>query len=158
MLSEFEALLQNPSPELNLSTNPAPSLREFRSGRGRLIRSLPCYFGQVRLSFALIASATASGLPDNVPGSTSGDDGDLPVPRAKRLLRMPGSTTTRGRQVSCDIDTGRVAFCRTENNSTPNMSTPLNTSLGETWQIALRSLSIFWRCYRRWLSPSGRHQ
>ena len=35
---------------------------------------------------------------------------------------MPGSTTTRGRQVSCDIDTGRVAFCRTENNSTPNLS------------------------------------
>ena len=40
----------------------------------------------------------------------------------KRLLRMPGSTTTRGRQVSCDSDTGRVAFCRTENISTPNLS------------------------------------
>jgi hypothetical protein len=40
----------------------------------------------------------------------------------KRLLRMPGSTTTRGRHVSCDIDTGRVAFCRTENISTPNLS------------------------------------
>ena len=40
----------------------------------------------------------------------------------KRLLRMPGSTTTRGRHVSCDIDTGHVAFCRTENISTPNLS------------------------------------
>ena len=40
----------------------------------------------------------------------------------KRLLRMPGSTTTRGRHVSCDIDTGRVAFCGTENISTPNLS------------------------------------
>ena len=40
----------------------------------------------------------------------------------KRLLRMPGSTTTRGRQLSRDIDTGRVAFCGTENISTPNLS------------------------------------
>ena len=40
----------------------------------------------------------------------------------KRLLRMPGSTTTRGRLVSRDSDTGRVAFCGTENISTPNLS------------------------------------
>ena len=40
----------------------------------------------------------------------------------KRLLRMPGSSTTRGRHVSCDIDTNRVAFCGTENISTPNLS------------------------------------
>ena len=40
----------------------------------------------------------------------------------KRLLRMPGSTTTRGRQVSRGIDTRRVAFCGTENISTPNLS------------------------------------
>ena len=40
----------------------------------------------------------------------------------KRLLRMPGSTTTRGRHVSCDIDTRRVAFCWTENIGTPNFS------------------------------------
>ena len=40
----------------------------------------------------------------------------------KRLLRMPGSTTTRGRHVSCDIDTRRIAFCGTENISTPNLS------------------------------------
>src|SRR4029077_6044595 len=40
----------------------------------------------------------------------------------KRLLRMPGSTTTRGRHVSRDIDTGRIAFCGTENISTPNLS------------------------------------
>jgi hypothetical protein len=40
----------------------------------------------------------------------------------KRLLRMPGSTTTRGRPVSRDVDTRRVAFCGTENISTPNLS------------------------------------
>src|ERR1700745_3844042 len=40
----------------------------------------------------------------------------------KRLLRMPGSTTTRGRRVSCDVDTSRVAFCGTENIGTPNLS------------------------------------
>jgi hypothetical protein len=40
----------------------------------------------------------------------------------KRLLRMPGSTTTRGRHVSRDIDTRRVAFCGTENISTPDLS------------------------------------
>ena len=40
----------------------------------------------------------------------------------ERLLRMPGSTTTRGRHVSRDSDTGRVAFCGTENISTPNLS------------------------------------
>ena len=40
----------------------------------------------------------------------------------KRLLRMPGSTTTRGRHVSRDIDTGHVAFCGTENIGTPNLS------------------------------------
>ena len=46
----------------------------------------------------------------------------------KRLLRMPGSTTTRGRHVSRVIDTGRIAFCGTENISTRTCLTPLNTS------------------------------
>ena len=41
---------------------------------------------------------------------------------SKRLLRMPGSTTTRGQHASCDIDTGCVAFCWTENISAPNLS------------------------------------
>ena len=41
---------------------------------------------------------------------------------SKRLLRMPGSTTTRGQHVSCDIDTGCVAFCWTENISAPDLS------------------------------------
>jgi hypothetical protein len=40
----------------------------------------------------------------------------------KRLLRMPGSTTTRGQHVSCAIDTRRIAFCGTENIGTPNLS------------------------------------
>jgi hypothetical protein len=41
---------------------------------------------------------------------------------SKRFLRMPGSTTTRGQHASCDIDTGCVAFCWTENISAPNLS------------------------------------
>jgi hypothetical protein len=40
----------------------------------------------------------------------------------QRLPRMPGSTTTRGQQASCDIDARRVAFCGTENIGTPNLS------------------------------------
>jgi hypothetical protein len=40
----------------------------------------------------------------------------------KRLPRVPGSTTTRGQQASCDIDARRVAFCGTENIGTPNLS------------------------------------
>jgi len=40
----------------------------------------------------------------------------------KRLLRMPGSSTTRGWHVSRDINTGHVAFCGTENIGTPNLS------------------------------------
>ena len=40
----------------------------------------------------------------------------------RRLLRMPGSATTRGWLVSCDNDTGHLAFCWTENISAPNLS------------------------------------
>ena len=82
------------------------------------------------------SSATASGLPDAVPTTTGGDcDGDLRFPRG-RLLRMPGSATTRGRLVSRDHDTDHLAFCWTENISAPNLSyaaqylalrTPLST-------------------------------
>ncbi len=62
------------------------------------------------------------GLPDNVPATTGRDsDGDLPVP-VQKASALPGSTTTRGRHVSCGIDTRRVAFCGTENISTPNLS------------------------------------
>ena len=35
---------------------------------------------------------------------------------------MPGSTTTRGRHVSRNINTGHVAICGTENIGTPNLS------------------------------------
>ena len=56
--------------------------RGLRSGRGRFVRPLPRYLGQVRLLHRM--SATASGLPDNVPATTGGDsDGDLPVPVQK---------------------------------------------------------------------------
>ena len=40
----------------------------------------------------------------------------------ERLLRMPGSTTTRGWLVSCDNDANHLAFCWTENISAPNLS------------------------------------
>jgi len=40
----------------------------------------------------------------------------------ERLLCMPGSTTTRGRLVSCDDDTDHLAFCWTENISAPNLA------------------------------------
>jgi len=40
----------------------------------------------------------------------------------ERLLRMPGSATTRGRLVSRDHDTDHLAFCWTENISAPNLS------------------------------------
>lgn len=40
----------------------------------------------------------------------------------ERLLRMPGSTTTRGWLVSSDNDTNHLAFCWTENISAPNLS------------------------------------
>jgi hypothetical protein len=40
----------------------------------------------------------------------------------RRLLRMPGSTTTRGRLVSRGDDTDHLAFCWTENIGAPNLS------------------------------------
>jgi hypothetical protein len=40
----------------------------------------------------------------------------------ERLLRMPGSKTTRGWLVSCDDETNHLAFCWTENISAPNLS------------------------------------
>jgi hypothetical protein len=40
----------------------------------------------------------------------------------ERLLRMLGSTTTRGWLVSCDDDATHFAFCWTGNISAPNLS------------------------------------
>jgi hypothetical protein len=40
----------------------------------------------------------------------------------KRLLRMPGLRRRGVGMCHCDIDTRRVAFCGTENISTPNLS------------------------------------
>jgi hypothetical protein len=49
------------------------------------------------------------------------DGGDCPRGHDD-AIRYRGSTTTRGRHVSRDSDIGRVAFCGTENISTPNLS------------------------------------
>ena len=40
----------------------------------------------------------------------------------ERLLRMPGSTTTRGWLVSCDDDTDHLAFCWTGKHQRPDLS------------------------------------
>ena len=52
-MTQLPALRPDSALQFRILFGPAPSLHEFRSGRGRLVRSLLCYFGQVR-SFALI--------------------------------------------------------------------------------------------------------
>jgi hypothetical protein len=49
-------------------------------------------------------------------------DGDLPVPGQKGFCACQGLRRRGGQRVSCNIDTSRVAFCGTENISTPNSS------------------------------------
>ena len=101
---------------------PAPSLHGLRSGRGRFVRSLPRYFGQVRLLPRAHRRLRPPAFPTTSQPRLAGTAMEISRFPCKRLLRMPGSTTTRGRHVSRDIDTGRVAFCGTENISTPNLS------------------------------------
>ena len=68
------------------------------------------------------SSATASGLPTTSRPRRTGTAMEISRFPSKRLLRMPGSTTTRGQHVSCAIDAGCVAFCWTENISAPDLS------------------------------------
>src|SRR3984957_19400215 len=103
---------------------PAPSLHGLRSGRGRFVRSLPRYFGQVRLLPRAHRRLRPPDFPTTSQPRLAGTAMEISRFPCKRLLRMPGSTTTRGRHVSRDIDTRRVAFCGTENISTPNLSYP----------------------------------
>ena len=102
----------------------APPLRshELRRSRGRFVRSLLCYFGQVRLLRRAHRRLQPPAFPTTSRPRLAGAAMEISRFPCKRLLRMPGSTTTRGRRVSCDIDTSRVAFCGTENISTPNLS------------------------------------
>src|SRR5580704_2012260 len=94
----------------------------FRCGRGRFVRSLPRYLGQVRLLNRIHRRLRPPAFPTTSRPRLAGTAMEISRFPCKRLLRMPGSTTTRGRHVSCDIDTRRVAFCGTENISTPNLS------------------------------------
>ena len=101
---------------------PAPSLHELRSDRSRLVRSLPRYLGQVRLLRRAHRRLQPPAFPTTSRLRLAGTAMEISRFPCKRLLRMPGSTTTRGRHVSCDIDVSRVAFCGTENIGTPNLS------------------------------------
>ena len=108
--------------QVRILLGPAPSLHELRCSRGRFVRSFLCYFGQVRLLRRVHCRLQPPAFPTTSRPRLAGTAMEIFRFPCKRLLRMPGSTTTRGRHVSCDIDTGRVAFCGTENISTPNLS------------------------------------
>ena len=101
---------------------PRPSLHGLRSGRGRFVRPLPRYLGQVRLLHRTHRRLRPPAFPTTSRPRLAGTAMETSRFPCKRLLRMPGSTTTRGRHVSCGIDTRRVAFCGTENIGTPNLS------------------------------------
>ena len=101
---------------------PAPSLHGLRSGRNRLVRSLPRYFGQVRLLHRTHHRLRPAAFPTLSRPRLAVTAMEISPFPCKRLLCMPGSTMTRGRHVSCDIDKGRIAFCGTENIGTPNLS------------------------------------
>jgi hypothetical protein len=108
--------------QFRILLGPVPSLHELRRSRGRFVRSLLCYFGQVRLLPRPHRRLRPPAFPTTSRPRLAGTAMEISRFPCKRLLRMPGSTTTRGRHVSCDIDTSRVAFCGTENISTPNLS------------------------------------
>ena len=108
--------------QIRILLGPAPSLHGLRSGRGRLVRSLPRYFGQVRLLHRTHRRLRPPAFPTTSRPRLTGTAMEISRFPSKRLLRMPGSTTTRGQHASCDIDTGCVAFCWTENISAPNLS------------------------------------
>ena len=97
-------------------------LHGLRSGRGRFVRPLPRYLGQVRLLPRTHRRLRPPAFPTTSRPRLTGTAMEISRFPSKRLLRMPGSTTTRGQHVSCDIDTGCVAFCWTENISAPDLS------------------------------------
>ena len=110
------------------SFGPAPSLHGLRSSQGRLVRSLPRYYGRPT-SPSGSSSATASGLPDNVPATTDGDgDGDLPVPEQKASCACQG-LRRRGASMCLAISTPAVLPSVGRKTSAPRIClTPLNTS------------------------------
>ena len=88
-----------------------------------MTHALPsAHYGQVRLLHRAHRRLRPPAFPTTSRPRRTGTAMKISRFPSKRLLRMPGSTTTRGQLVSCDIDTGCVAFCWTENISAPNLS------------------------------------
>jgi len=84
----------------------APPLRSTGSAAAEacFVRSLPCYFGQVRLLHRAHHRLRPPAFPTTSRPRLAGMAMEISRFPCKRLLRMPGSTTTRGRYVSCDTD------------------------------------------------------
>ena len=120
--AEREGMRPDRALQFRILLGPVPSLHELRRSRGRFVRSLLRYFGQVRLLPHTHRRLRPPAFPTTSRPRLVGTAMEISRFPCKRLLRMPGSTTTRGRHVSCVIDTSRVAFCGTENISTPNLS------------------------------------
>jgi hypothetical protein len=98
---------------------PAPSLHCLLGSLHRSVRQFLRYYGQVRLGRS--SSAMASGLPDAVRVTPHTDSLEISRFPCRRRLRMPGSTTARGRPASRIYDARRGAFCRTEDIGTPKL-------------------------------------
>jgi hypothetical protein len=127
--SNYAAMLMELMPELRhcaageLRAAYVPALRSIvqigaRSLPGSFAFDAVMALGGENERTRLMGLAGGQAADGGAVGSTS-VTGAVPC---KRLPRMPGYTTTRGRHVSSRIDTRRVAFCGTENISAPNLS------------------------------------
>src|SRR5665213_4616447 len=101
---------------------PHRSLHGLRNGRDRFVRSLHCYYEQVRLLHHAHRRLRPPAFPTRSRPRLVGPAMEISRFPDERLMRMPGSTTTRGRLLSCDDGTNHLAFCWTENISAPNLS------------------------------------
>src|SRR6478735_1130758 len=121
--------------QFRILLGPAPSLRELRRSRGHFVRSLLCFFGQVRLLPRAHRRLRPPAFPTRSRPRLVGTGMEISRFPGRRLLHIPGSATTRGWLVSCDDDTDHLAFCWTENisgpivlrRSIPSLRTPLST-------------------------------
>src|SRR6478672_3168576 len=107
----LRALRPDRALQLRILLGPAPSLHGLRSGRDRFVRSLPRYFGQVRLLHRAHRRLRPPAFPTTSRPRLAGTAMEISRFPCKRLVCMPGSTTTRGRQVSRESDAFHVAFC-----------------------------------------------
>src|SRR5271166_3775298 len=104
--ARLPALRPDRALQIRIHLGPAPSLRGLRSGRGRLVRSLLRYYGQVRLLHRAHrrlrppAFPTTSGLPAH-PSTSS-------VPPPPRLPSVFGNTI-RQIKLASNKGSGRVA-------------------------------------------------